>query len=375
MIITNSSISMQSNSQHFAYNTTYKNVKVNLDAGEIKNLSKEEQDNLVEKRVKSKLNLDDKIKTSVPKDKNNAIINKGQTPFNALAFNLNSNSVGQNQFMQPLPEFKPYDGELSMIEQLIRAFFGQDYALDMNIFNIFSNGNSIMPINQAQYRTEIEFKYNRIEVEHKKSEASFSAKGEVQTADGKKINLELNFHTKSESFKYHAESLSMKAKTVKMVDPLVVNLGCSSFGLKDIKIDFDLDSDGITEKISMPKAQMGFLVLDKNFNGKADDGSELFGTKTGDGFGELAEYDEDKNGWIDENDSVFDKLRLWVFNNNDSRLISLKDAKIGAICLKNAKTEFLLEGKRDTNGKLQKTGIFLKEDGEAGTIHHIDLSI
>ena len=29
---------------------------------------------------------------------------------------------------------------------------------------------------------------------------------------------------------------------------------------------------------------------------------QAFGTKTGNGFSELAEYDSDGNGWIDEND-------------------------------------------------------------------------
>jgi hypothetical protein len=31
----------------------------------------------------------------------------------------------------------------------------------------------------------------------------------------------------------------------------------------------------------------------------------LFGPQTGNGFAELAEYDEDKNNWIDENDSIY----------------------------------------------------------------------
>ena len=49
----------------------------------------------------------------------------------------------------------------------------------------------------------------------------------------------------------------------------------------------------------------GFLALDKNGNGKIDDGSELFGTKSGDGFADLAEYDSDGNGWIDEKGRVY----------------------------------------------------------------------
>lgn len=54
----------------------------------------------------------------------------------------------------------------------------------------------------------------------------------------------------------------------------------------------------------------GFLALDRNQNGVVDDGSELFGTQSGDGFAHLALYDQDSNGWIDANDPVFDKLRI-----------------------------------------------------------------
>ena len=48
----------------------------------------------------------------------------------------------------------------------------------------------------------------------------------------------------------------------------------------------------------------GFLALDKDGNGKIDDGNELFGTKSSDGFGDLREYDSDGSGWIDENDEI-----------------------------------------------------------------------
>ena len=39
----------------------------------------------------------------------------------------------------------------------------------------------------------------------------------------------------------------------------------------------------------------GYLALDKNGDGTINDGSELFGTRNGDGFADLAQYDEDGN--------------------------------------------------------------------------------
>jgi len=64
----------------------------------------------------------------------------------------------------------------------------------------------------------------------------------------------------------------------------------------------DLDANGVTEKISFVGSGGGFLALDKNSDGVVNDGRELFGAATGQGFKELAEYDSDNNNWINEND-------------------------------------------------------------------------
>jgi hypothetical protein len=52
-------------------------------------------------------------------------------------------------------------------------------------------------------------------------------------------------------------------------------------------------------------------MRDRNGDGAIDHGRELSGATTGDGFAELAAYDEDGNGWIDENDSIYQHLRIW----------------------------------------------------------------
>lgn len=61
-----------------------------------------------------------------------------------------------------------------------------------------------------------------------------------------------------------------------------------------------MDCDGKQEEISKLNAGCGYLALDKNGDGVINDGNELFGVKTGDGFYELSKYDSDLNGWIDE---------------------------------------------------------------------------
>lgn len=74
--------------------------------------------------------------------------------------------------------------------------------------------------------------------------------------------------------------------------------------------------------------------MDINGDGKINDGNELFGPKSGNGFSDLAAFDEDGNGWIDENDFVYDKLRIWTKDKygNDS-LLAIGKKGIGAIYL------------------------------------------
>ncbi|MBR6307955.1 MAG: hypothetical protein IKR39_05050 [Lachnospiraceae bacterium] len=203
---------------------------------------------------------------------------------------------------------------------------------------------------------------------------TFSAQGIVKTDDGREINVNIDIAMSSRFCQY--TSLTDIRSYFQAIDPLVVNLHDAPVGLKDLKYFFDLDCDGTEEEISMLRDGSGFLALDKNGDGKINDGSELFGTKSGDGFKDLAEYDLDHNGWIDENDAIFEKLKIWTFDEDGkSILYSLKEAGIGAIALQNRDTDFTLNSfaTGNTNGFVRKTGIFLYESGDVGTIQHVDL--
>lgn len=200
------------------------------------------------------------------------------------------------------------------------------------------------------------------------------AKGIIKTAD-KEISLDLNFNL-SQSFVRQNFSISQQLVSFRLVDPLVINLLGELPSLdENTTFSFDIDSDGQLDQISQLKSGSGFLALDKNGNGKIDDGNELFGAKTGDGFGELGAYDEDGNGWIDENDSIFAGLRVWLNGSEGSRLIGLGEAGVGAIFLGSVDSSFELKNSSDdTLGVLQKSGVFLFESGEAGAIAHIDIA-
>ena len=203
---------------------------------------------------------------------------------------------------------------------------------------------------------------------------SFAAKGTVETEDGQSISLELNFSF-SQSFVSKATIVSEVEQ--KLVDPLVINFSGEMPKFEDDTMSFDLDVDGILDNIKMLKPGSGFLALDKNENGEIDDGSELFGPTLGNGFAELSKYDEDGNGWIDENDSIFNKLRVWSLGESgEMELYTLQQSDIGAIYLGRVPTQFVDHDKaHEARGIIRESGIFLHEsDGHAGSVQHVDFA-
>lgn len=209
------------------------------------------------------------------------------------------------------------------------------------------------------------------EAEH----TAFESVGMAKTADGREIQFGVSVEM---SRAFCAKYESYTQENYILTDPLVINLDSNVASVSDMKFLFDLDADGKKEEVSFAGSGSGFLALDRNDDGKVNDGSELFGTKSGDGFADLAAFDEDGNGWIDEADSVFKDLKIWTKEEDGKDvLLDLKKADVGAIYLGNANTEFSLksEDNLNTNAIIRKTGIYLKESGGVGTLQHVDLAV
>jgi len=197
---------------------------------------------------------------------------------------------------------------------------------------------------------------------------SFSASGRVQTTDGRSIEFSLGFAlTRATASEVQAVFGSA------VQDPLVLDFACTGAELRDLGFRFDLSGEGSEVNLPLPTSGKGFLVFDRNGNGRVDDGRELFGPSTGDGFGELAALDADGNGWIDQNDPAWSQLYVWHPYRRDV-LIALPEADVGAIGLVRAATPLTVtdEGGQAL-GALRSTGIYLRESGSVGTISHLDV--
>ena len=207
-----------------------------------------------------------------------------------------------------------------------------------------------------------------------KEESLFTAKGRVETADGKTVDFSLALEMRREFVS--KETFSLKAGDA-LIDPLVVNFSGKAADLSDTRFKFDLNADGADESINRLDPASGFLVFDKNANGRADNGSELFGPATGNGFNELSRLDRDGNGWIDENDPDYTRLFVWSGNDSDTAgLTPLKEKGIGAVALNNVDSEFSVkDSENNLLGRIRRTGIYLSENGSAGTVQQIDLTV
>lgn len=203
---------------------------------------------------------------------------------------------------------------------------------------------------------------------------SFSASGVVHTTDGAAVSFELGF-TMSRSYS-ESTSVNVQIGDRRLQDPLVLDFSGTAAALSDAHFEFDLNSDGSKESLPLLSGS-GFLALDQNNNGRIDNGSELFGPTSGNGFAELAALDNDGNGWIDEADAAWSKLRVWQPDaEGGGQLQTLQQAGVGAFYLGTAATPFSINNAaNETQGQMQASSIYLREDGSAGTLSQVDLAV
>lgn len=268
-------------------------------------------------------------------------------------------------------------------EQTIRYIFELLFAARRNQLNrwLRSNGfdtENLQEVQSVQPHTLVTnvkvLSYSQETYFEETESADFSAVGTVKTTDGREINFNVNVGMSREFQEYYREDMELASFT--MCDPLVINLDTDAVQLQDQTFYFDIDADGEQDEISRLGAGSGYLALDKNEDGIINDGSELFGTVSGNGFADLAKYDEDGNGWIDENDGVWDKLKIWAKDENGNDVLyRLTEKSVGAVCLQNVTTDFAQKGSGgQTLGAVRNTGVFLYENGNVGTVQHVDVA-
>lgn len=224
--------------------------------------------------------------------------------------------------------------------------------------------------------------YEREEVRTEVQQLQIRAQGTVHTTDGRTLSISLDLSMQSTRTESSQTRVAAGNANVVLKDPLVIHFDGPLGQLTNSRFEFDLDADGQTEAMPFVGAGSGFVALDRNGNGQIDDGRELFGAQSGDGFADLAQWDDDGNGWIDAGDAVFSRLQVWRMGaEGQPTLTSLASTDVAALYLGKVASEFALRDETTAGlsasqlGQLRSTGLYLTHAGQAGALQQIDLVV
>jgi hypothetical protein len=311
---------------------------------------------------------------SQPADRAFLQITPSQISDNSLPL---SNRTSTGELQQP-----PEPAYLDLFTLLVQSFTGREIEpikLNMGgetVASISVQQTAIQPTTAgSEMPPDTIIDYHREERYFESESTHFTASGNLTTEDGRKISIDLkNAMHYQYSFE---EEINLTLSSRQLLDPLVLNLRGSNLTLSEQRYAFDLNADGRDDNTHFVTGSSAFLALDKNGDGAINNGYELFGAITGQGFAELAVYDEDQNGFIDEADDIYQQLKLY---NKDSegndQFFSLQEQGIGAIHLGYHNTPFNVKSAdNELLAVVRASGIYITEEGDAGTIQQIDLTV
>ena len=278
------------------------------------------------------------------------------------------------------------DPRLSMLIQMVEAITGRAVQV-FNVQDLQANRQSAVPegmpaeapaappgadasqLGGAGFAVEVQ------SVETEGEVTMVSAQGMLQTADGKQVSFHLDLAMQRSFEQQTTLTLQGGEPQRPMKDPLVINFDGAGVELADTQFAFDIDADGQTENIAFVSGGSGFLAFDRNADGRINDGTELFGATSGNGFIDLALYDQDGNQWIDEGDAIFSKLQVWRRDGNgNDALVGLSQSGVGALYLGHVASPFSVRtAANQTLGQVRSSGVFLYESGQVGSLQQVDL--
>ena len=200
---------------------------------------------------------------------------------------------------------------------------------------------------------------------------NFAASGNITLSSGEQAEFSFSMAYSREYESYSEQVLRVE----ELQDPLIIKFSDKPMSLSNETMEFDLNMDGELDNIATLSEGAAFIAIDKNNNGIIDDGRELYGANTGDGFAELAQFDDNQDGYINSKDEIFSQLLVWQ-PGTENELSKLSDSSVDTLVLQTVNTEFTFkDANNNTLGQMRKSSVYANSDGTVGALHQVDLRI
>lgn len=154
-----------------------------------------------------------------------------------------------------------------------------------------------------------------------------------------------------------------------------------------VAASFDLTGT-MSVRTDWPTSTTPWLALDRNGNGRIDDGGELFGSATllrsgeaaREGFAALAELDSNADGRIDESDEMWAQLLVWSDVDSDRVSAANELSSVGKRDLVAIELDHVVDRRCDARGNCEvERGGFRYRDGRgrelAGAVVDVHLRL
>jgi Bacterial Ig domain/Cadherin-like domain/Putative Ig domain/RTX calcium-binding nonapeptide repeat (4 copies)/Bacterial cadherin-like domain len=180
-----------------------------------------------------------------------------------------------------------------------------------------------------------------------------------------------------------ASEFTFKGKTFGLLSPIILDLDGDGVEMKSIKKSramFDMNGDGTLDDAGWVGAGDGFLVIDRNNNGRIDSAAELSfaaeDPKAKSDLAALATLDSNGDGVIDKDDARFGELKVWRDVNGNGvteagELLTLSDLGIAEIGLAGHANSATAKAGENI---LVSTATFTRADGTSATLGNVALA-
>jgi Ca2+-binding EF-hand superfamily protein len=160
---------------------------------------------------------------------------------------------------------------------------------------------------------------------------------------------------------------------VKFGTPIILDLDGNGVQTLNVSegVMFDLFADGATINTGWVSRGDGLLVMDRNHDGRINDGAELFGSATrlangqraSDGYGALRELDSNGDGVVDAQDGAFADLRVWVDANSDGVSGQGEMRTLASLGITSINAQAVVELSQDNGNLIGLTSSYETTDG------------